>query len=437
MKRKPIAILGFGREGQSLLKFLRKDAKYRSSEIWLLDKNPEVRKKLPKVKWQVGKGYLDNLDRFGTIFRSPGIPYAYRKVQEAIKNGVEMTSATRLFFERIGKKPLIIGVTGTKGKGTTATLIYEILKHAGKRAVLAGNMGAPMLETLAQARQSQYVVLELSSFQLQDLVQSPNIAVVVDMFPDHLDAHQSLKEYYDAKAAIGAFQKPDDHIFYFSTNFLSTETATRSKGVRHPITPASDTPEKNKEMARAVANFLGVPSETIDAAIANFKGLPYRLALTRVITKPPPKHSYILQNVRVTFYNDSAGTNPVAAAAAVRSFKEPFIVITGGRDASFDYGPLAQAIARSLYVRDVILIGENKPKVEQSLAEHGVRVPVSSAATLQGAVRTAWQQANRLIGGGVPAVSILFAPAAKSFDMFKSYADRGEQFDRIVAAISK
>ncbi len=428
------AVLGFGREGKSALAFLFKNPRYRRAEVWVLDRDKTVKRRLPGVQWQTGEGYLNDLDRFSTIIRSPGVPFNLRKIQEAIKRGTVVTSATRLFFEQVGKKPLIIGVTGTKGKGTTATLIYEILKRAGKRAVLAGNIGKPALDVLAEAKRAQFVVLELSSFQLQDLDRSAHIAVVVDVFPDHLDAHKSLKEYYDAKTAIGRFQKPTDHIFFFANNFLSAEVASRSTGVRHPVTPTSDTPEKNKEMARAVASFLGVDSAVIDKAIGGFRGLPYRLQLTRTITRLPPRHSNILQNVRILFYNDSADTNPVAAAAAVRSFKDPLVVVSGGRDAGFDYGPLATAVARSLAVRGVILIGENRTKIEKSFGEHGVRVPVTPAATLQSAVRAAWQQARKLITGGAPAVVILFAPASKSFDMFKNYADRGKQFDSIVRA---
>ena len=181
---KKIAILGFGREGKAVLRFLKKQG---LRNVTILDK-------------KFDKNYLKNLEDFNVIYRSPGVPYNLKEIQKAVKAGVKFTSATDLFFKNA--KGLIIGVTGTKGKGTTSTLIYKILASAGKDVYLAGNIRKPAIDILPKLKKNSVTVLELSSFQLQDLKQSPHIAVALDMFPDHMDAHKNLKEYFEAKSSI-------------------------------------------------------------------------------------------------------------------------------------------------------------------------------------------------------------------------------------------
>ncbi|MGB9608786.1 MAG: Mur ligase family protein, partial [Minisyncoccia bacterium] len=165
------------------------------------------------------------------IFRSPGIPYNLKEIRQAKKNGVLISSATKLFFEKIkGKTKNIIGVTGTKGKGTTTTLIYKILKAAKKDVILAGNIGKPAINFLNKIKKNTFVVLELSSFQLQDLNQSPPIAVILDIFPDHQDTHKSLSEYFNAKKNICRWQNKNDLVFYFKNIPLSKKIAWVSQG---------------------------------------------------------------------------------------------------------------------------------------------------------------------------------------------------------------
>ena len=177
-----IAILGFGREGQSVFKFIKKDKEYKNSEFFILDKNKNT--KTPKnVKCYLGEDYLKNLKEFDTVFRSPGVPYNLTEIQRAISKGVIFKSVTSLFFERA--KGRIIGVTGTKGKGTTSTLLYKILKNCGHDVYLAGNIGKPAIEILPKLKKNSITILELSSFQLQDLKKSPQISLLLDIFPDH------------------------------------------------------------------------------------------------------------------------------------------------------------------------------------------------------------------------------------------------------------
>lgn len=415
MQKSKVAILGFGREGQSLLKFLKKSPKFKGAKIKILDQ-------------KFNKNYLRNLERFDIIFRSPGVPYTLPQIQKAKKRAVKISSATKLFFELIDNKPKIIGVTGSKGKGTTCTLIYQILKNSGFKAVLAGNIGKPALKVFAQARSADFVVLELSSFQLQDIEKSPNIAIVLDVFPEHLDIHKNLKEYYTAKANIGRYQKKTDVIFYFQNNSLSKALAQKSPAKKFPIVPRENNLRKNFEMAATVAEYLGCPDKIIQKTIKNFKGLEHRLELVRTIKI---QHSNILENVGISFYNDSAATNPQTTATAISSFKEPVILIAGGRDAKFNYRIIGKTIKKSA-VRAVLLFGENQKKVAGHIkfAKRLVRF----CKNLNDAIKNAFRLA-KVLARENSSVIILFSPGAKSFDMFRNYADRGKQFKKAVRAI--
>jgi len=384
-----IAILGFGREGKSLLRFLQKRGLTRidtqinadkNAEIWILDKKPNfnirksdfnIRKSdfLRFLKVQCGKNYLKNLSSFDIVYRSPGVPYNLPEIQKAIKKGVKFSSATQLFFEELRRTtrkntqnyaekihvspwPMIIGITGTKGKGTTATLLYKILKACGKKVFLAGNIGksaldlVPRLSALSQRKSATtIVVLELSSFQLQDLKVSPEIAVVLETFPDHMDSHKNLREYFDAQTNIAKWQKKSDKIFYFDDNRWSKWVAKKSRAKKIPVSVRNfklfkqedlkmpgEHNLKNAAMAITVALSLGCPKNKIIKVVKNFRGNEHRLELVRIIKIPAKKHSNILENVRMLFYNDSASTNPQTAAAAIRAFKESKILISGGKD---------------------------------------------------------------------------------------------------------
>lgn len=423
-----IAILGFGNEGKTLLTFLKKSPRYKKAAITVLDRDtalaPELKKlKIPSV---LGPGYLKNLKRFDLIFRSPGIPYLLPEIQAVYKKGVIISSQTKLFFEELmatrrmtkSAKPVIIGVTGTKGKGTVSTLIFQMLKNAKYKAVLLGNMGTPMIGSLAAAKRADYVVLELSSFQLQDMEVSPDIAVVVDIFPDHLDAHESLSEYYAAKANIGRFQKKSGRIFFYATNTLSARIALKSSARKHGITPKQNNLRKNFEMAGEVARTCGCSNTIIERTIKKFTGLEHRLELVKKIRS-------------IAFYNDSAGTNPVATAAAILSFKEPIVLIAGGKDKGFSYTPLGVALKKST-VQHVVLFGENKETIARDIRT--AKRTVTMAGDLKGAITIAFARAKELAAQKESAV-IVFSPAAASFDMFANYRERGLMYKKTVNAL--
>jgi UDP-N-acetylmuramoylalanine--D-glutamate ligase len=451
-----VAILGFGREGKSVLRFLQnrglsgifaQTAADKKNEITVLDKN---RPSVPRgVKTQLGKNYLKNLRRFDLIFRSPGVPYNLPELKSARMAGVKFSGAIKLFFENCPAKN-IIGITGTKGKGTTSTLLYQILRAAKKPVFLAGNIGKSALDIMPKLKKNSLVILELSSFQLQDLEKSPHIAAVLEIFPDHQDAHLNLREYYEAKASIARHQLRGDKIFFFKNNPLSRWVASKSRGKKIAVDENRFKlfgPEdlkipgahnfKNAAMAATIALKLGVSPKIILRTVKKFRGLEHRLEFVRKIGK-------------IKFYNDSASTNPHTAAAAVRAFSDKgqetrsktlsrvaghmsLILIAGGQDKGLDYAPLARALKNS-DAELVVLLGKNKKKIARAIKKSGM--PIKFTRDLKTAVKAAYKfalkppTAYRLL----PAV-ILFSPGAASFDMFKNYADRGRQFKKLVKKI--
>ncbi|MFH1346985.1 MAG: UDP-N-acetylmuramoyl-L-alanine--D-glutamate ligase, partial [Spirochaetota bacterium] len=436
MKIMNIAILGFGREGKSVLKFLKKTClpvgrspSFQKAKISVLDKKTD-------------KDYLKKLPNFDLVFRTPGIPYNLPEIQKAIKNGVKFSSATQLFFEqlrgptqtkcRITRKNIkIIGITGTKGKGTTSTLLYKIFKACKKNALLAGNIGKSPLDLIPKLKKNSIVILELSSFQLQDLKKSPDIAVVLNIFPDHMDSHKNFSEYLNAKTSIAKFQKKSGKVFYDASNRYSKLIAQKSKGKKIPVDArhfqyASKMPGehnlKNAAIAATVALSLGCPKEKIIKIIKDFKGNEHRLELVRVIRVNPCKRNALnpCKSVSIKFYNDSASTNPQTTIAAINAFKEPKIVILGGKDKGLNYSPLAQTLKHS-NTKLIILFGENKRKIYKAISNQ--KLIIREVKNLQQAVHLAYKTAKKLSdyktlsNYETKQLIILFSPAAASFDM--------------------
>ncbi len=401
-----IAILGFGMEGRSAFAFLKN--KYSQARIEIRDKN-------------ISPTYLKNLEKFDLIVRSPGIKYLLPEIQHAKQQRVEISSATKLFFDHA--KGTIIGITGTKGKGTTASMLYAILKSAGRNTYLVGNIGKPMLGIISRLKKNSISIVELSSFQLQDLDSSPSIAVVLEIAPDHLDYHKNMKEYVEAKSRIAAFQKRDDTIFYLKENKWSRNIAEKSKARKRPIDfkkpgviNQSDLkiPGKynfyNAVVAASVASHLGIKPKVIKNAIQNFKGLSHHLELVRELGG-------------VRYFNDSASTNPISTKVALIAIPNPKILIAGGVDKNFSYGILKPALKSSTKL--VILYGASKAKIAREIKGS---VSIKFAKDL----RTSIIEAKKFVENGD---SILFSPASASFDMFKNSKERGKEFSKIVKGL--
>lgn len=455
-----IAILGGGIEGVSTARYFLRH----KTTVTLCDQNKINLGglKSTNLHLRLGPQYLDNLGSFDLTFRSPGIPFLHPQIQEAIKKGVKFTSLTRYFFERCPCK--IVGITGTKGKGTVASLLGEILRSAkiffkGK-IYIGGNMGNPPLNFLDSLRRDDIVILELSSFQLQDIEQSPQVAIILPVSEDHLDAHENFGEYYLAKERITKFQSENSIAIGDIDNKFSRRILENSAGEKLGISlhgrPQNggyasgnklylsrrgkrillcdfsktkligDHNKLNILCAAAAACALGVPIPAMRKAIENFKGLPYRLEFVRELDG-------------VKYYNDSTSTNPETCIAAIRSFKQPIVLIAGGSDKNLDYEKLGREIVTNLNVKSVILMGATAKRIERTIDQTvAAKAKFNPRKLVPLEVISADSFPEALMAGRAvaqPGDIVLLSPASASFDMFKDYQERGELFSRWVKSL--
>ncbi len=412
-KDKKIAVLGAGVEGKSADAFL----KSQGAVVSVFDEK---------------KASFPDLSSFDLIVRSPGVKLSHKRLDELRSMNYEsrITSATKLFFDLCPTKN-IIGITGTKGKGTTSTLIYEILKAAGKDVHLCGNIGTPMLNVLPKLKESSFVVLELSSFQLIDLHKSPHIAVVLMATSDHLDWHKDHGEYLGAKTNIVKHQEEFDFIVVNEDYENSVKIAEQSKGKKvgfslsRPPFPTGAVrigiPGKhnleNVYAAYCVGKILDIPDTVMFGAIQNFKGLPHRLEFVKKVGG-------------AKYYNDSFSSNPSATIAALSSFSENKIMIIGGIDRGVALYNLAEHINRSApSIRKVLLIGQIADKVKKLLEDVGFHeYEVLSVKTMKEIIDHARELAQ-------PDDVVILSPGFASFDMFKNFEERGNQFKQEVNAL--
>lgn len=465
---KRIGILGFGIENQALLKWL---VKHGANCITICDANEKLKTKNEKpklknknLKYRLGKDYLKNLTDFDVVFRTPGISPLIPELTEVKRKGVKISSQIKLFMDLCPAKT--IGITGTKGKGTTSTLIYEILKKSKAesrkpKVYLGGNIGNPPIEFLDKLIKNDWVVLELSSFQLMDLEKSPNIAVVLDIKTDHLDYHKNQAEYIHAKENIVRYQtkndfavvnldyltsfnfaavSPSDNDYYFSRRKSVDQGAyvewrpkgrgahfgkiiLRTNKKDYEICKTYDVTlrgEHNLEniCAAITASYLaGANIETIKKIVPKFPGLEHRLEFVGEIDG-------------VKFYNDSFSTTPDTAIAAIKSFSEPIILIAGGSEKGADYTNLGRAINKSS-VKALIAIGKTGPKIISKVKNKKSKIKIiQGCRKMKEIIKTA-------VSAAIPGDVVLLSPASASFDMFKNYKDRGNQFKSAVEDLKK
>lgn len=364
---------------------------------------------------------------------------------ESVADAQKVMTSTQLFFNDC--QAPIIGVTGTKGKGTTSTLISKILEAAGLETWLLGNVGTPALNVLPDIQsfsQNTVVVYEMSSFQLWDIQKSPQTAVVLMIEPDHLDVHKNFEEYVAAKANIARFQKSDDVIVFHPTNKHSLEIAEVSpaKTKKRFLTPEGayvrsgeiiidDTlictvdevmlpGEHNlQNICAAITAAWKYTQDTnaIATAVKNFAGLDHRLEEVRTVNG-------------VTFYNDSFSSAPGAAIAAVQSFEAPELVIMGGHDKGGDFSELAQSFVDQKNIKKVFIIGENRQKIANEFDKvKFLKYELIESTDFAEIVKKAYTSAEQ---GDI----VLLSPASASFGMFKNFYERGTMFKKIVSDLS-
>ena len=446
---KKVAIIGIGVSNIPLLDYFHS----LNANVTVFDTKEENQidtSILKKIKdysfsFEGGKNYLDNLIGFDIIFRSPScMPYT-PQIEKEVKRGAILTSEIEMILKLAPCK--IIGVTGTEGKTTTTTLIYTIISKSGKRCFLGGNMGKPIFTKIKDVNSDDIIVLELSSFQLVNMEQSPNISIVTNIYPDHLNVHKSYEEYREAKKNIFKHQNRDDIVVLNYDNEFTRDFAKEAEGrviffsskekledgyiydktdetikyckdnIRRHIIKKEDIKLKGVHNYENICAALAATSSIVDIdtqiqAIKEFNGVEHRLEFVRELDG-------------VKWYNDSIGTSPASTIAGLNSFNENIILLAGGSDKGLDYTEVGKVIAKN--VRALLLTGPTSEKIEnatkQALGEK--KIDIYYPSSMREAVNLAKQIANK---GDV----VLLSPASASFDLYKNFEDRGNQFKNLV-----
>lgn len=425
-----IAIAGYGVEGQQNYRYFAADP---ANELTIVDEHANAGALPYGAATILGPGVFSQLEGYDMVVRTAGLaPYK-------ITTDGKIWSGTNEFFAKCPAP--IIGVTGSKGKGTTVSLIAAILEATGKKVWVVGNIGVPAMGVLSQVQSDDIVVYELPSFQLQDLKKSPHTAVVLFIEPEHLDVHRDMNEYVEAKAQITRFQTAEDILIYNAENTYAKRIADGSSAQKigypsedavHlrdgyfyygeqalcPVTSLTIKGEHNQQNALAAIDAVWEYTQdtaAIEAGLQNFKGLPHH-------------QTYVATVSDVDYYDDSIATTPTSAIAALRAFADKSkVIILGGSYKGADYSELAQELTR----HDVkaIFIGDEAQRLAQASDAVGfTKYEILENATAESFTRRASELASP---GGV----VLLSPAAASFGLFKNYIDRGEQFAAAVRSL--
>lgn len=400
------------------------------------------------VHMRLGEGYLSNL-KADILMRSPGMRFHLPELDEARRRGIAVTSEMELFFALCPCK--IIAVTGSDGKTTTTSLIAEMLRAEGKTVHLGGNIGRALLPSIETISPEDFAVVELSSFQLISMRQSPDIAVVTNVAPNHLDMHKDMQEYIDAKRNILLHQDA------FSRSVLNLDneiTRAMQKDCRGAVSffsrksPVEDGAYLTGEGEILLAcggsatrvihrDDIRIPGihnvENYLAAISALRGLVSFETIRRVAREfPGVEHriELVRETGGVKWYNDSIASSPTRTIAGLNSFEQKVILIAGGYDKKIPYAPLAPLLAQK--VKTLILMGATGPKIEAALREcpqyqDGAPV-ILHADSMEQAVNMARQQAQR---GDI----VTLSPASASFDLYRNFEERGRHFKSLVNAL--
>lgn len=449
IQNKKVAVIGLGVSNIPLLDYLYKNkAKVTVFDNREIDKIPkDVMDKITNYNFlfSFGENNLSKLVGFNLIFRSPSCMPNQPALEEEAKRGAIVTSEIELLLKMAPCK--VIGVTGSDGKTTTTSLIYSILKHSGYNCYLGGNIGIPLFTKLDQIVPEDIIVLELSSFQLMNMEVCPDISVVTNVTPNHLNIHKSYEEYIEAKKNIFANQtekgivvlnyeneitkafskEVNGKVVFFSSKTKLEDGIIFDNGI---IKECEDNLRRhliNVENVKlcGVHNYenicaaIGAAKSLVDTdkmveAICEFAGVEHRLEFVREIDG-------------VKWYNDSIGTSPTRTIAGLNAFDEEIILIAGGYDKHLDYEPLAKPVLEK--VKALILMGQTAEKiysaVTKELEKENKELKIYMCSDLMQTVQTAKKIAKT---GQI----VLFSPASASFDLFKDFADRGNKFKEIV-----
>ena len=430
LNQKKIAILGFGREGKSTLSFLERH--HSTASITLLDLHPIENTNYPTI---TGPSYLDSLEEFDIIIKTPGISLNGLNLKQEIKK--KITSQLALLLE-VNKKNCI-GITGTKGKSTTSSLLYEVIKKQNKNVLFAGNIGVPLFDVIDNCKPTTLFVIEMSSHQLEYLTISPHIGVILNLFQDHLDHAKTVEHYYACKANMFQYQTTDDYMLYNEdnntltdlikqNNFLGKPYSISFSGKEEATTKKKDTSvyfqekliydTKNKRnllgnhnienimIVLTIASILGLDMGNVQISINLFNGLPYRL-----------------ENIGcyegITYFRDTLATIPEATIEALEALSNVNTLIFGGMDRGIDYQPLIQYLNKH-FIPHLICMPTTGYKIAELLKKQEGQ-EIYKIETLEEAVALAKQITNKQ-------TICLLSPAASSYEQFKNYAEKGDKF---------
>ena len=440
---KNITVIGIGISNLPLIKYLVSlganvtACDRRSAED--LGKNYTELEKLG-VKFNLGDGYLNNLSG-DMIFKTPGMRYDVPELLKAKENGSIVTSEMEVFFEVCPSH--IIAVTGSDGKTTTTTLIHKMMIDAGYKTWLGGNIGNPLLTDTEKMKENDWVILELSSFQLHTMRKSPEIAVITNISPNHLDMHKDYKEYIDAKKNIMLYQNEGDTLIVNADNQVTADIGKSASGAVKYFSRngMADVYLDGNIIKRGIVEILNIKDikipgmhnvENYMAAIAAVSGLVSKDVIVNV-AKTFGGVEHRIELVRtldgVKYYNSSIDSSPNRTINTLRVFPNKVIMIAGGKDKGIPYDEIGPALAE--HVKVLILIGATSDKIQEALdAEinktgNGKDIEVIRATSYEDAVNTARSKAH---DGDV----VLLSPASTSFDMFRNFEERGNLFKKIV-----
>ncbi|EKE13899.1 MAG: UDP-N-acetylmuramoyl-L-alanine-D-glutamate ligase [uncultured bacterium] len=397
-KYKKILILGYGKEGQATERFLNKY--HPSALIGIADKKTNT-------------NYLDEQKNYDLVIRSPGIP------KHLITR--PYTTATNIFLANISN--IVIGVTGTKGKSTTVSLIYSVLKQAGKVVHLIGNIGKPMLdEMLKKIEKEDIFVCEFSSYQLDDIKYSPHISVVLDLFPEHMNYHGDVKNYYSAKKNIISHSTGNDYFIYnpkfeelkswAKNSICKTIPFEQDISIRDEDIPLIGTHNKeNIKAAVTVAHLLNIDDQIINEAIKKFKPLPHRLQLVGKFKE-------------ITFYDDAISTTPESTILAIESLNNIGTIFLGGTDRGYDFNKMVEVII-NYKIANIVLFPDSGEKIFELLKKAAVSINFLKTKSMEEAIKFAYKH--------TPIGKIcLLSNASPSYSLWKNFEEKGDQFQFFV-----
>ena len=418
LRGKSILILGFGREGRSSLEFIRQNLP--EATVAIADQTEITDDVVKNTTVISGENYLDACKNYDIILKAPGVI-----IKDALDDATKakITSQTDLFMRVYHRQ--VIGVTGTKGKSTTSSLIHHVLKTAGFDTQLVGNIGKPCFDVINQISDKTVIVFELSAHQLEFIQASPYIAVLLNLYEEHLDHYVSAEAYYNAKKNIYRYQSANDLLIYGDIFQHATEAEIAAiPSMKIDITKTEIVPrdqirtqligehnQLNIQVAAAIAYAFKINGEVFKQAVASFQPLPHRL-------------EYVGTFHDIKFYNDSIATAQEAVINAIKALGDVDTIILGGMDRGLDYHPLVNFI-RGTNIRNVILLPATAERFRAIFAEDKYLQGLFPVANMREAVEQAYKLTT-------PSKSCLLSPAAASYGFYKNFEERGDDYKNLV-----